>query len=556
MTEAILNNIFQAGSRDFRQPSKTKTADVNSKSFAEKLQEINQHRQQTQTKPDKSSKAIKEQSSTMDNQEFLKKLKDILSKNNKEVPSELISLLQGGSLSKQQEAMLGKLMLNLKNNDLDISELKSLLARNSDELSAEAIETEKTSELLQFLAGAEAEQLPQGQSIKADDLEKIASMLEAGELKLNEEDSLKLKDEIEQLAEVVLKLDSGNSNNQQILKQLQQTENLEDKLAELISLLKESDFQPENLEMISEEQEIKTPLLSELINSANPDFTKFSQNLNSENPDSLFAELAAQMKEILEEENSKVNVQETENKVDLSNSDLLSLDTDSNLDFALKGSESENKNQNNFFDLDNSKLLFNFENDSQSSAGNVNLENFSLNSDQNTALPENVDLRSQVVEQFRGEYSPETKEMQIQLEPESLGKIDISLSYDNDELTGRMLVESEVVRSQLENSLKDLKTDLLKQGINIEQFKIETAKNGPQQVERQADFSFGEQNAAFADGETGQNQEYEQRQFFQGQYYVQKNNNNLNLDDDSLIMRQQDIINRAAFSSEKINLLA
>ncbi|MFW5749819.1 MAG: flagellar hook-length control protein FliK, partial [Halanaerobium sp.] len=308
--------------------------------------------------------------------------------------------------------------------------------------------------------------------------------------------------------------------------------------------------------MISEEQEIKTPLLSELINSANPDFTKFSQNLNSENPDSLFAELAAQMKEILEEENSKVNVQETENKVDLSKSDLLSLDTDSNLDFALKGSESENKNQNNFFDLDNSKLLFNFENDSQSSAGNLNLENFSLNSDKNTALPENVDLRSQVVEKFRGEYSPETKEMQIQLEPESLGKIDISLSYDNDELTGRMLVESEVVRSQLENSLKDLKTDLLKQGINIEQFKIETAKNGPQQVERQADFSFGEQNAAFADGETGQNQEYEQRQFFQGQYYVQKNNNNLNLDDDSLIMRQQDIINRAAFSSEKINLLA
>jgi len=146
--------------------------------------------------------------------------------------------------------------------------------------------------------------------------------------------------------------------------------------------------------------------------------------------------------------------------------------------------------------------------------------------------------------------------MQIQLKPESLGKIDISLAYDNDQLTGKMLVESELVRAQLENSLKGLKSDLLKQGINIEQFKIETAKNAPQQVEKQNEFVFDDQNSAFSDGETGQNQEYEQRQFFQGQYYVQRNNSSSNLDSENIIMRQQEMINRAAFSNEKLNLLA
>jgi hypothetical protein len=106
--------------------------------------------------------------------------------------------------------------------------------------------------------------------------------------------------------------------------------------------------------------------------------------------------------------------------------------------------------------------------------------------------------------------------------------------------------------------MKEIKSDLIKQGINIEQFKIETAKAGPRQVEQQNDFKLNDQNSAFSDGETGQNQEYEQRQFFQGQYYVQRSLNKSgldNLDGENLVMRQQEIINRAAFSKGKLNLI-
>jgi flagellar hook-length control protein FliK len=255
---------------------------------------------------------------------------------------------------------------------------------------------------------------------------------------------------------------------------------------------------------------------------------------------------------MLTEENSKTAVSQTEVKTELINSDIFSLNSDPGLD---SGTKVEANNQNSFFDLDNSNLFFNFEQNSQELNGDFSSEQFSL-SKESAQIAESTDLRSQVVEQFRGEYSPETKEMQLQLKPESLGKIDISLSYDNEELTGKMLVESEVVRAQLENSLKGLKSDLLKQGINIEQFKIETAKNAPQQVEKQNDFVFNDQNSAFSDSETGQNQEYEQRQFFQGQYYVQRKSGDTGLDSEGIIMRQQEIINRAVFSNEKINLLA
>jgi len=549
MTEALINNILQVSNNDFSPAKRRNHANNSGKSFSETIQEINQQRQRTQ-KNNKSSNVVKEQTSSLDDQEFLKKLKEILAKNNKEVPSELLSLLQSGSLSKEQEAMLGKLMLNLKNNNLNISELKSLLEKNRENLSAE------DSKLLQLLAENQENKNSKLQSLNADNLEKIAAMLAGGELQLTEKDDLKLKNEIDQLAQAISSFESDNKKSEKSLEQILETKKLDNKLAELISALKESDFKAQDLADLTEEEKGKNSLLGKLLSSDNVDFAEFSQNLNPENANSLFAELAAQMKEMLEQENAKMNIQEAETKVDLGNSDLFSLNSDSTLDFAFEGFELENKNQNNFFDVDNSNLFFNLDLENQSTANNLNPENFSLNSDNTSNLAENADLRAQVVEQFRGEYSSETKELQIQLKPESLGKIDISLAYDNEQLTGKMLVESEIVRAQLENSLKGLKSDLLKQGINIEQFKIETAKTAPQQVEKQNEFAFEDQNSAFSDGETGQNQEYEQRQFFQGQYYVQRNNDSSGLDGENIIMRQQEMINRAAFSNEKINLLA
>lgn len=555
MTEALLNNILQASSNDFSQAKKKKEPNNSSKSFSKTMQQINQRSQGTEknTKktPVKNNDPVKEKSSLLSDQEFMAKLKEILSKNNKEVPSELLSLLQGGSLNNQQKAMLEQLMLNLKNNNVDIADLKSLLAKNNDELSAES------SDELKFINEGKNNENLELESLKADDFEKLASLFGTEEETLTEAESSRLKAEIDQLAKIIINANSETGENtEQNLEQILGTENLQKKLTEFVSALKKSGLSSEDLTEISERKDLKLPVLTKTLDSESLDFSDLGETLSLEDNSSLFAELAAQLKEMLAEENNKVSNQETVTNVDFSDSNIFTLNSDSTLDLNFGGGELESENQNNFFDLNNSNLLFNFELENQSPANNLNVENFSLNSENATNLAENAELQSQVVEQFRGEYSPETKEMQIQLKPESLGKIDISLSYDNEKLTGKMLVESELVRAQLENSLKGLKSDLLKQGINIEQFKIETAKNAPQQVEKQNNFALEDQNAAFSDGETGQNQEYEQRQFFQGQYYVQRNSSNSNLDGENIIMRQQEIISRAAFSNENLNLLA
>lgn len=546
MTEAILNNMIQTSNQNFFPERKKNIPSGNSKSFSETMREINQRPQKTKDNSNRSSEAIREKGSRPDKEEFFKKLKEILKKDHKDVPAELLSLLQSGSLSKEQEALLGQLMLNLKNNNLNISELKSLLEKNSTDRSGK--ESNQLQLILENQTG-EGEEI-EVQSLNPEDLEKLSQLLDNGELKLSEAESSELINEIDSLQELLSNGAADKSENK--LNQKAEVEELNESLADLISTLKSAELDEPALAEISGEIEADMPLLGKLLDSKNLDLSGLDNNFNSTAAESLFAELSAQLKELLEEENSKTTASQTEVKSDLINSDIFSLSSDLAVD---SGEKFEANNQSNFFDLDNSNLLFNFEQNNQELNTDFSSEQFSL-SQENTQIAENTDLRSQIVEQFRGEYSPETKEMQLQLKPESLGKIDISLSYDNEELTGKMLVESEVVRAQLENSLKGLKSDLLKQGINIEQFKIETAKNTPQQVENQSDFAFNEQNSAFSDGETGQNQEYEQRQFFQGQYYVQRNSGGPGLDGEGIMMRQQEIINRAAFSNDQINLLA
>lgn len=183
-------------------------------------------------------------------------------------------------------------------------------------------------------------------------------------------------------------------------------------------------------------------------------------------------------------------------------------------------------------------------------------QNAELNSFANKAnLKAELPVKEQFVQKFSGEYSAAKNEMNIELEPESLGKIEVKLNLEQGKVNAKMLVESKVVQAQLESSMQDIKSDLLKQGINIEQFKVETIKNAPRQVEQHSDFNLSDQNSAFSDGETGENQEYQQRQFFQGQYYLKRNLANKGLNGDDLIMRQQEIINRAAFSKAKLNLI-
>jgi flagellar hook-length control protein FliK len=157
---------------------------------------------------------------------------------------------------------------------------------------------------------------------------------------------------------------------------------------------------------------------------------------------------------------------------------------------------------------------------------NSDLNRLSFNSVQDFGIENSqadLNIEDQIMETFKAEYSAESKELTVELEPASLGKIDITLSYEGDKLIGKMLVESELVRANLEKSINTLKGDLLKEGINIEQFKIQTSENRPTQVEQQDQFAFNQNQSRFSDAEHGQSQNYQERNAFRQRYFRQKN---------------------------------
>ncbi len=532
MTDAVLMNVVQQKANDYSKLKQNRRSTAEKGDFAKTLENINRNNSKKQSRIDSSAEKSKSTKEKITDDEFLDKLEKIISKNKDEIPSELLSLLNSGSLNDQQTAMLEKIMINLKNNNLNITQLKTILEQNNDAINLENFNTANSDSKLNTLS-----------EINSGKLSQIASALEADETLLSKAEKEIVAKEINYIADFLLNRgEAVEQNTKNTLKGILASNDLANKMVKLGDLIDSNAFSELNLDKkISD-----SSLLKKIMSSTATDFSSLD-NVNSKEK-VLYAELAAQLNEMISDKNPK-NL----NNSQLKEANIFSLFSGESSNVAVTNNSNADR-EGSFFNLsdENSYLNFNFNDNNQT----VNQQSLSLNNNTSSDLRNEMNIEAQVVEQFKGEYSSETKEMQIQLKPESLGKIDITLAYDNDKLTGKMLVENEIVRAQLENSLSNLKSDLVRQGINIDQFKIETAKNSPQQVDNQDNFSFNDENAAFSDGETGHNQEFEQRQFFQGQYYVKNNNSELNVDSDNLIMKQQDILNRAAFSNDSINLLA
>lgn len=155
--------------------------------------------------------------------------------------------------------------------------------------------------------------------------------------------------------------------------------------------------------------------------------------------------------------------------------------------------------------------------DSSQASSKLNWQQLEISAE--SEVYQNADVETQIIEGFKAQYSAETKEMSIQLEPESLGKIELKLSHQNDNLRAEILVENESIKANLEESLNSLKNDLIREGINIEEFKIEHSHSAPREIENQAGFSLSSQQ--HNNGQSSQNQQ-QNWQHFKGIYYPEQ----------------------------------
>lgn len=319
-------------------------------------------------------------------------------------------------------------------------------------------------------------------------------------------------------------VENSNSNNknaetkflisQQSLKLQQSSANQNNKLKQLKDKninLAENEVFSENKNGTPEAKETKKTGLEKL-------FSQDNQNQNNK------SNVLLKNSEKLNNKNNKTNIyipksESTKNKetVDEKNPGL-KLSTfkaeSGKIDFKELSSESKNNNNNG---NKNSESHIESNNVKHSVKTNETVKTKDFSTYEKT----DIKLTEQIKKSFKGQYSPEKKEVQIQLKPKELGKVNIKLNYDGGKLKGEIHVENQFVRSKLESSLDSLKSDLIRQGINIEQFQLETNKTAPKQLEQNfMNNSFGHQNSGFQD-QSGENQNYNQRQFeFQFQQFL------------------------------------
>lgn len=85
---------------------------------------------------------------------------------------------------------------------------------------------------------------------------------------------------------------------------------------------------------------------------------------------------------------------------------------------------------------------------------------------------------------FTGQHG---SEIRIQLKPEHLGQVKISIEIDREVVVTRMQVESEKVRHIVENNVQTLKSSLEEQGIKVERFEVTVNQGRDDFFRRDAD---------------------------------------------------------------------
>ncbi|MFW6386875.1 MAG: flagellar hook-length control protein FliK [Bacillota bacterium] len=126
----------------------------------------------------------------------------------------------------------------------------------------------------------------------------------------------------------------------------------------------------------------------------------------------------------------------------------------------------------------------------------------SLTSLEDSASGERSDIVRQITSQISKNYDSGVDKLRIQLEPESLGKVDLQLDVQEGKVQVRLVVENAKVRNHLEQNLQGLKANLVNQGLKVEGLEIKLNNN--------VDAGAGENNFGFdqqMQGQTGDQQD-------------------------------------------------
>lgn len=85
------------------------------------------------------------------------------------------------------------------------------------------------------------------------------------------------------------------------------------------------------------------------------------------------------------------------------------------------------------------------------------------------------DIANQIIERIRVVIKPEETSMELQLNPENIGKVNLTVQTKGGVMTAQFVVQNEVAKEAIESQLQTLKDTLNLQGVKVEEIEVTVA---------------------------------------------------------------------------------
>ena len=82
------------------------------------------------------------------------------------------------------------------------------------------------------------------------------------------------------------------------------------------------------------------------------------------------------------------------------------------------------------------------------------------------------EIANQIIERIKVSIKPDQTSMQLQLNPENLGKVNLTVQSKNGVMTAQFVVQSELSKEAIESQLPMLRETLNQQGLKVEAIEV------------------------------------------------------------------------------------
>jgi len=97
---------------------------------------------------------------------------------------------------------------------------------------------------------------------------------------------------------------------------------------------------------------------------------------------------------------------------------------------------------------------------------------------QNAGYQDLAEIANQIIEQVKVKISPEQTSMELQLNPESLGKVTLLVSAKEGVMTAQMMTQNQVAKEAIESQIGSLYETLQQQGLKVDAIEVTVAGFG------------------------------------------------------------------------------